>query len=62
MALRPGDRIPLVYRIAGAHESTDATGGQLRQSHTNTKYHPQRMAGVCPSSIFKYSDNPLAIS
>jgi hypothetical protein len=62
MALRPGDRNPLVYPVAGAHESADDAGGQPRQSHTNTKYHPQRMAGVCPSSIFKYSDNPLAIS
>ena len=61
MALRPGDRNPLVHHMADAQAATDDAGGQPRQSHTNTKYHPQRMAGVCPSSIFKYS-GPLNLS
>jgi hypothetical protein len=41
MALRPGDRNPLVHHMAGAHDSTGVAGVGLGGVIPNTKGHPK---------------------
>ena len=50
MALRPGDRSPLVCAVRGLPIGLPRPMSTGRGPGTNTKGHPRRMAGACPGS------------